>query len=83
MGGTRLESNAASTVGGGSSSAEPGAGEAKSEADLAESGRFAVEPTAPADRELAAVVKAWPALPEAIKAGILAMVRTATGRQQS
>jgi hypothetical protein len=29
---------------------------------------------APLDPELAAVVDAWPALPEAIKAGILAMI---------
>jgi hypothetical protein len=30
-----------------------------------------------ADTDLAAVVDAWPALPEAIKAGILAMVKAA------
>jgi hypothetical protein len=30
------------------------------------------------DPDLAAVVDAWPDLPEAIKAGILAMVRTAS-----
>jgi hypothetical protein len=30
-----------------------------------------------ADTDLAAVVDAWPALPEAIKADILAMVRSA------
>ena len=30
---------------------------------------------APFDPDLAAVVDAWPALPQAIKAGILAMVR--------
>jgi hypothetical protein len=30
-----------------------------------------------ADRDLAAVVDAWPKLPEAIKAGIVAMVRAA------
>jgi hypothetical protein len=29
------------------------------------------------DPELAAVVEAWPALPEAIRAGILAMIRAA------
>ena len=31
----------------------------------------------PSDPELAAVVEAWPTLPEAIKAGILAIVRCA------
>ncbi|MGO9601622.1 MAG: hypothetical protein ACLP7Q_26910 [Isosphaeraceae bacterium] len=31
----------------------------------------------PADPELAAVVAAWPGLPEAIRAGILAMVKAA------
>ena len=30
--------------------------------------------------DLAAVIDAWPALPEAIKKGILAMVRAGTGR---
>jgi hypothetical protein len=34
-------------------------------------------PKAPFDPELAAVVDAWPALPAAIKAGILAMIRGA------
>ena len=29
-----------------------------------------------ADPDLAAVVKAWPELPEALKAGILAMIKT-------
>jgi hypothetical protein len=32
---------------------------------------------APSDLDLAAVVDAWPALPDAIKAGILAMIRAA------
>lgn len=32
------------------------------------------------DPELAAVVVAWPALPEVIKAGILAMIRTVVVR---
>jgi hypothetical protein len=31
------------------------------------------------DSELTAVIDAWPALPEAIKAGILAMVQAAGG----
>jgi hypothetical protein len=34
---------------------------------------------APLDPDLAAVVDAWPALPAAIKAGILAMVQAAGG----
>ena len=34
-------------------------------------------PEAPIDPDLAAVVDAWPRLPEAIKAGILAMIRAA------
>ena len=33
----------------------------------------------PIDPDLAAVVEAWPKLPEAIKAGILAMIRAAGG----
>ena len=33
--------------------------------------------SSPIDADLAAVVDAWPKLPEAIKAGILAMVRAA------
>ncbi|MDA0991881.1 MAG: hypothetical protein O3A51_14165 [Verrucomicrobia bacterium] len=34
-------------------------------------------PKAPGDPDLAAVVEAWPKLPEAIRAGILAMIRAA------
>jgi hypothetical protein len=37
--------------------------------------------TCKTDPDLAAVVTAWPALPAAIKAGILAMVRAASGSQ--
>jgi hypothetical protein len=33
----------------------------------------------PADPDLAAVVTAWPALPAAIRAGILAMIQAAKG----
>jgi hypothetical protein len=33
------------------------------------------------DADLAAVVKAWPMLPAAVKAGILAMVKAAGGEQ--
>ena len=44
-------------------------GEAESEAVCPNSG--------PIDAELAAVMEAWPTLPEAIKMGILAMVRAA------
>jgi hypothetical protein len=32
----------------------------------------------PIDAELAAVIEAWPSLPDAIKAGILAMVKAAS-----
>lgn len=42
----------------------------------AESGALGAR-EAPIDPELAAVVEAWPALPDAIKAGILAMIRAA------
>ena len=35
--------------------------------------------TCQTDPDLAAVVAAWPELPEAIKAGILAMVKAASG----
>ncbi len=38
---------------------------------------------APADPELAAVVEAWPALPEPIRAGILAMVRASVGQDSA
>jgi len=44
----------------------------------AESGAVGAQ-TAFADPDLAAVVEAWPSLPEAIKAGILAMIRAAGG----
>jgi hypothetical protein len=50
----------------------------------AESGAVAADPDAidgaasrlqsPLDADLAAVINAWPALPEAVKAGILAMI---------
>ena len=42
-------------------------------------GAVAFCPPVPADGDLRAVVDAWPGLPEAIKAGILAMVRAAKG----
>ena len=42
----------------------------------AESGALAAR-EAPMDPALAAVIEAWPTLPEAIKAGILAMIRAA------
>ena len=38
-----------------------------------------LEKTAQNDPELAAVIAAWPELPEAIRAGIVAMVRAAKG----
>jgi hypothetical protein len=44
----------------------------------AESGALDAE-NGPKDAELGAVIDTWPTLPEAIKAGILAMVRTAGG----
>ena len=34
------------------------------------------------DPDLAAVVEAWPDLPEALKAGILAMVKAASGKAE-
>jgi hypothetical protein len=40
----------------------------------------APKPT-PADPDLAAVLSAWPSLPSAIKAGVLALVRAAGGGQ--
>lgn len=50
---------------------------AKSGAVGAQTADFGDSATDPMDPELAAVVDAWPALPAAIKAGILAMVRAA------
>ena len=38
------------------------------------------QPEAVADADLAGIVKAWPTLPEAIRAGIMAMVRAAGTR---
>jgi hypothetical protein len=38
--------------------------------------------TCQTDPDLAAVVAAWPELPEAIKAGILAMVKAAAGSEE-
>jgi hypothetical protein len=35
--------------------------------------------SAPIDTDLARVIDAWPGLPEAVKAGIKAMVKAATG----
>lgn len=40
---------------------------------------LAVFPTLPVDADLRALMKAWPAMPEPIKAGILAMVKAASG----
>jgi hypothetical protein len=37
----------------------------------------------PSCHDLAAVVSAWPALPEALKAGIVAMVKTVNKRDQT
>jgi hypothetical protein len=42
-------------------------------------GAFAAE-IGPAAPDLAAVVSAWPGLPEALRAGILAMVKAAGGQ---
>ena len=38
--------------------------------------------TDPSDPELEAIIRAWPALPEAVRAGIVAMVRAATGKPE-
>src|SRR5687768_10189935 len=38
----------------------------------------AVSPPVPADADLRAILEAWPALPVAVRAGILAMVRAST-----
>lgn len=43
--------------------------------------RSAMIPTRPTDAELAAVIAAWPNLPLAIRAGVLALVRAAGGGQ--
>jgi hypothetical protein len=44
----------------------------------AESGAVAAE-TRPIDPDFAALIDAWPTLPQAIRAGILALVRAAGG----
>ena len=44
----------------------------------AKSGALA-DNSGPADSELAQLITAWPSLPEAIKAGIMAMVKAAKG----
>ena len=52
----------------------------------AESGALGAERAlaeAPSDPDLARLIEAWPALPEAIKAGILAMVAAAAGERGS
>jgi hypothetical protein len=36
--------------------------------------------TCQTDPDLSAIIDAWPALPEAVKAGIVAMVKAAAGR---
>lgn len=43
------------------------------------SGSPAAPVTPPTDPELAAVVVAWPTIPQAVRAGIVAMVRAAGG----
>jgi len=78
MGGTRLEPIAASSIGGGSSDDGPRSCEAESEADLPKGGQSAGDPPAPADPDLACLIAAWPALPQPIRAGMLAMVSEAT-----
>lgn len=40
----------------------------------------ATPPTMPADPDLAAVARAWPGLPPAVRAGIVAMVKASAGR---
>ena len=57
---------------------------AVSEIGGAESGAVAAE-TSSIDPDLQAVIEAWPMLPEAIKAGILAMARAASvaGQQEN
>ena len=51
--------------------------------DSAESGTTpsttTVQENSPIDPDLAAVIDAWPALPDAVKAGIVAMVGAAKG----
>jgi hypothetical protein len=42
----------------------------------------AVSPPMPADADLSAICHAWPALPEPIKAAMLAIVNAAKGREQ-
>ncbi len=50
---------------------------------LGESGGWYAKETPGGERgDIGAVVTAWPALPEAIKAGILAMVRGASGSEE-
>ena len=52
-----------------------------SEQGGAESGAQAA-PTSVSDPDLAAVVKAWPELPESVRAGIAAMVKAVNGNDK-
>ena len=59
----------------------PSGNEGVSKTDGSKSGNNGrgFDPAMPADPELAAVVAAWPTLPPAIRAGVLALVAAAGG----
>lgn len=54
----------------------------KAETSGAESGALPAQtaPTPPADPALERLVEAWPTLPDAVRAGIAAMIDASTGR---
>ena len=60
-------------------SCPPGTAGARPESDLPGDPNPPAEPHPPADPELARVVEAWPALPEALRRAVVALVEASRG----